>query len=161
MRRRAFVIALAAGCVGNAVAQRPAQSARSGETAADAGDAAGGRNDPGLLRLEAALGKQLAAGNTALPWSETILAPDKSRLVWRPHSLRAPKGRERFRVAIDPPTRWYYVGRVGRDGSLTLYGPIDERAKGRFVDALGPAADPAPDAPEADRDGRPGAKTSR
>lgn len=157
MRRRAFVISLAASVSGRAGAQRADNGPGSGDAAADAG----GRNDPGLLRLEAALGKQLAAGNTALPWSETILAPDKTRLVWRPRSLRAPKGRERFRVAIDPPTRWYYVGRVGRDGSLTLYGPIDERAKGRFVDALGPAAGPAPDAPEVDRDGRPGAKTSR
>ena len=110
------------------------------------------RDEPGLQRLEAALEKQLALGKSALPlpWRETILAPDKARLVWRAHSLSAPSGAESFRVAIDPPTRWYYIGQVGRAGApLTLYGPLEESAKGGFVDALASAGAQAPAASQA------------
>lgn len=163
MRRRGVVFAFAAAGFERAAAQ----AARSAAGRAGGAPGAGASSDPGLLRLEAALAQHLAASRNALPlpWHETILEPDKARLVWRPRSLRAPNSRDRFRVAIDPPTRWYYVGRVDRDGRLTLYGPIDERATGRFVDALAP--DAVPDArssraaPVAERGRKPGAPPSR
>ncbi len=100
-------------------------------------------DDPGLLRFESALEQQLARGKDALPlpWRETILKPDTARLVWRPRTLPSPAGAGGFRAAIDPPTRWYYVAWTGGAGApLTLYGPLEEGAKGAFVDALTAAA---------------------
>ncbi|MEO8124657.1 MAG: hypothetical protein ABI633_11465, partial [Burkholderiales bacterium] len=122
-------------------------------------------------RLEQILETQLARGKGALPlpWSETILQPDTARFVWRAHSLSAPKGGGVFRVAIDPPTRWYYIGQAGTAGApLTLYGPIEEAAKGRFIDALAsaravssaapPAAKPAT-SPQASQSKKPDSKS--
>lgn len=137
--RRRFAIALAVLVCARGVAQ---------ETPAHAV----GRDDPGLQRLEAALERQLALGKSALPlpWRETILEPDKARLVWRAHSLSAPNGADSFRVAIDPPTRWYYIGQAGHAGApLTLYGPLEESATGGFVDALAAAGAQTPTAPQA------------
>lgn len=126
-------------------------------------DRVGGQDDPGLRRLEAVLEKQLARGKDALPlpWQETILRPETARFVWRAHSLAAPNGVERFRVAIDPPTRWYYIGQVGRPGvPLTLYGPLDESTRGTFIDALA-AAPAVPDAMPTPAPATPDAKSKR
>lgn len=135
--RRRFVFVLAAlGCA-RVAAQQGASRA----------DGVGGRNDPGLRRLEAVLAKQLNQGKSALPlpWQETILKPDTARLVWRAHSLALPNEIDRFRVAIDPPTRWYYIGQTSRAGApLTLYGPLEEGAKGEFIDALALAGAASP-----------------
>lgn len=125
--RRRLLFALAAIGWARAVAQHT--------EARPPADGAGGHDDPGLQRLEATLATQLARGRDALPlpWRETILKPNTARLVWRAHSLSAPKEGDIFRVAIDPPTRWYYIGRIPRAGMLlTLYGPLEEGAKGTF-----------------------------
>ena len=115
-------------------------------------DGIGGRDDPGLRRLESVLAKQLDRGKDALPlpWRETILKPDTARLVWLPRSLPSPAGEGGFRVAIDPPTHWYYIAWAGSVGTpLTLYGPLEEGAKGVFVDALAATAATAATAPQA------------
>ncbi|MCO5124012.1 MAG: hypothetical protein M9915_09765 [Rhizobacter sp.] len=115
----------------------------------------GGRDNPGLRRLEAVLEKQLDRGKRALPlpWRETILEPDTARLVWWPRTLRSPAGAGGYRVALDPPTRWYYIAWTGAAGGrLTFYGPLEESAKGSFVDALTAATPTATASQESDQE---------
>jgi hypothetical protein len=101
------------------------------------------RRDEGLSRLAAMLDKQLSLrkGALPLPWSESILDPRASRLVWYPRSLttRASKG-DAYRVAFDPVTHWYFVARVPKGGGrLQYFGPLEAGDKGSFVEAFGRA----------------------
>lgn len=167
-RRGRFVFVLAVLGLARAVAeaatqgavQEPAQDAR--QTAAPAVDRIGGRDEPGLRRLEAVLEKRLDQGKSALPlpWHETILKPKTARLVWRPRTLPSPAGVGGFRVAIDPPTRWYFVAGTGSAGApLTFYGPLEEGAKGAFVEALATTAPAATVSRPADQaSAKPGGK---
>ncbi len=143
-RRRRFVFALVALGWAHVVAQEATPPA----------EGIGGRDDPGLRRLEAVLEKQLDLGKNALPlpWRVTILKPNTARLVWWPRTLPSPAGTGGFRVAIDPPTRWYYIAWTGDVGApLTFYGPLEEGAKGAFVDALAASAPTATASQAADQ----------
>lgn len=97
--------------------------------------------DEGLAALAALLEAQLARrkGALPLPWRESIVDPERSRLVWHQRSLTtAAAPGDTFRVAYDPATRWYFVVRVGKGAASTrTYGPLERQAKGGFVEAFG------------------------
>lgn len=111
--------------------------------------ARGAEGGAGLARLAALVEKHLAAKGkgksaaAALPWRESILTPDTSRLVWYGRSLVARPGAETtYRVALDPATRWYFVAQVPKGGTRPRYfGPLEESDKGGFVEAFAAAPD--------------------
>lgn len=100
--------------------------------------------DAGLAALAALLEKQLARkkGALPLPWRESILDPDRSRLVWHARNLSsAAAPGDLFRVAYDPLTRWFFIVRVPRGGARArTYGPLEGQPKGGFVEAFSQAA---------------------
>ena len=106
--------------------------------------AAGGDSD-GLARLAIVLEKELSRHRKAvgLPWKDSIVTPAASRVVWYPRRIGAKTGGEVYRVGFDPLTRWYFVAQVS-EGSVRprYYGPLDEAARGQFVEALGVASVP-------------------
>jgi hypothetical protein len=104
------------------------------------------RQDPGLLRLEAALEKQLSRrkGALPLPWRESILTPASERLVWRARSLVVHPGGDVFRVALDPTTRWYFVVQANGGGRPRFFGPLEEAAMGVFVESFAAPKKAAP-----------------
>lgn len=96
--------------------------------------------DEGMAVLAAQLEKQLTRrkGALPLPWRESILDPDRARLVWHPRNYGTPAAAgDVFRVAFDPVTRWYFVVRVPKGGARTQYfGPFERQAKGGVVEAF-------------------------
>ena len=97
--------------------------------------------DEGLAALAALLEAQLARrkGALPLPWRESIVDPDRSRLVWYQRSFgSAAAPGDTFRVAFDPATRWYFVVRVSKGSARTkTFGPLERQPKGGFVEAFG------------------------
>lgn len=97
--------------------------------------------DEGLAALAALLEAQLARrkGALPLPWRESIVDPDRARLVWHPRSFvsTAAPG-DTFRVAFDPATRWYFIVRVSKAPARSkTFGPLERQAKGGFAEAFG------------------------
>ena len=109
--------------------------------AASAGSLAQEGRDEGLAALAAQLEAQLARrkGALALPWHESIIDPDRSRLVWHQRTLTsAAAPGDSFRVAFDPVTHWYFVVRVSKGTARTkTFGPLERLPKGGFVEAFG------------------------
>jgi hypothetical protein len=91
-----------------------------------------------LVRLEAAIGRQLASKRPSpvVSWREGFVTPEIDQLVWGARVQRVPGGAATYRAAVDPRTRWYYVTRAEPGKPVQFFGPLEELYDGTFVDAF-------------------------
>jgi hypothetical protein len=91
-----------------------------------------------LVRLEAALGRQLASKRRSpvVTWREAAVSPELDQLLWGQGAQRVAGGSAVYRAAVDPRTRWYYVTRAETNKPVQFFGPLEELADGIFADAF-------------------------
>ena len=96
------------------------------------------RHAAALVRLESALGRQLASKRRSpvIMWREAVVSPELDQLVWGQSAQRVPGGSAVYRAAVDPRTRWYYVTRAESNKPVQFFGPLEELVDGVFADAF-------------------------